>query len=144
MKLKLRPGGVLAIAVLTCLLTNPARADPKGLWRGADGGTTRIAACGDGLCGYLVTIVPPKDPATGKPWTDKHNPSADRQSRPLAGVMVLIGLRPSTPGTWAGRLYNYQDGGTYDGHIIEQGPNNLRIEGCALGICGGANMARAR
>jgi len=60
------------------------------------------------------------------------------------GVQVLIGMFPNGPGKWSGRLYNPDDGQTYAGHIIEQGPSNIRIEGCALGICGGENLARVR
>jgi uncharacterized protein (DUF2147 family) len=145
MKLRLFRDGVRATALLlSCIATHPAFADPKGLWRGSDGGTTRISACGSALCGYLVAVVPRNDPATGKPWTDKHNPSPARQARPLAGTMVLISMRPSTPGKWSGKLYYYGDGGTYDGNLIEQGAGNLRIEGCALGLCGGENMVRVR
>ena len=122
----------------------PALADPKGLWRGSDGSTTRIAACGAALCGYLDRMNPPNDPQTGRPWTDKNNPDLSKRDRPLAGVQVLIAMRPSDPGRWSGTLYYYDNGKTYNGFIIEQGPNNLRIEGCFLGICGGENLVRIR
>ena len=36
------------------------------------------------------------------------------------------------------------DGQLYDGHLIERGPRQLRIEGCALGICGGDELTRIR
>jgi uncharacterized protein (DUF2147 family) len=146
MKLNLLRDGVLvlALALITGLGTRPGLADPKGMWRASDGGTTRITACGDALCGYIVTIAPRNDPETGRPWTDKHNPDPGRRSRPLTGAMVLISLRQSAPGAWTGKLYNHDDGGTYEGHVIEQGPNNIRVEGCALGVCGGEDLVRVR
>jgi uncharacterized protein (DUF2147 family) len=135
---------VIASALLACL-GSPSRADPKGLWRAKDGGTMRIAACGSALCGTLASVVPRNDPATGKPWTDKHNPDPAKKSRPVVGVMALIAMRPSAAGKWSGKLYNYEDGNTYDGHIIEQGPSNIRVEGCAApNLCGGEDMTRVR
>jgi len=134
----------LAAATLALAGTGPAHADPTGLWRGSDGGTTRIAACGAALCGYLATVVPPIDPETSRPWTDKHNANARKRSRPLVGTPVLIRMQPSGAGRWSGQLYYYVDGNTYSGHLIEQGPGNIRIEGCVLGMCGGEDMTRIR
>jgi uncharacterized protein (DUF2147 family) len=122
----------------------PAFADPVGLWRGSDGGTTRIAPCGEALCGYLASVSPPNDPATGRPWTDKYNSDRAKQSRPLAGVQVLINMKPSGAGRWSGQLYYYGDGRTYNGNLIERGPDSIRIEGCFFGICGGETLTRVR
>ena len=52
----------------------PAAADPRGLWQANDGSRVRIANCGAALCGTLASMNTPTDPATGRPWTDKHNP----------------------------------------------------------------------
>ncbi len=52
-------------------------------------------------------------------------------------------MRASGPRKWSGQLYDYDDGRNYQGHIIEQGQNNIRIEGCSIGICGGENLVRA-
>jgi uncharacterized protein (DUF2147 family) len=135
---------LLAIGLLAGAGIAPAAADPSGLWRAKDGGTTRIARCGAALCGTLVSVVPATDPATGQPMTDRKNRDPSKRGRPLVGVQVLIGMQPSGPAKWSGQLYNPDDGGTYDGHIIEQGPSNVRIEGCALGMCGGENLTRVK
>ena len=144
MRLKLFCNGVLAIGMIAGAGIGPAAADPVGLWRADDGGTTRVARCGTALCGTLVSVVPARDPATGQPVTDSKNADPSKRNRPLVGVQVLIGMRPNGAGKWSGQLYNPDDGGTYDGHIIEQGPGNIRIEGCALGICGGETLMRVR
>src|SRR5436190_21823826 len=111
---------LLAISLLAGAGVAPATADPIGLWRANDGGTTRIARCGAALCGTLVSVVPANDPATGRPMTDRKNRDPSKRGRALVGVQVLIGMQPSGPAKWSGQLYNPDDGGTYDGHIIEQ------------------------
>jgi len=51
-------------------------------------------------------------------------------------------MMPDGPGRWSGWLYNTEDGKTYPGHLLELGPATIRVEGCALGICGGRNLTR--
>jgi uncharacterized protein (DUF2147 family) len=55
---------------------------------------------------------------------------------------VLRSLQPSGPGKWSGTLYNVENGNTYEGHLLDVGPRTIRIEGCAIGICGGRNLSR--
>jgi uncharacterized protein (DUF2147 family) len=93
----------------------------------------RIANCGVMLCGHVAKAR--IDPATGKP-------ARDRLGRPLTGVQILRGMRPDGAGRWSGRLYREEDGNLYEGHLVELGPSKIRIEGCALGICGGGELAR--
>ena len=58
--------------------------------------------------------------------------------------MVLISMRPNGPGKWSGQLYDTDRGQTFDGNLVELDRATVRIEGCALGICGGENMSRVR
>jgi uncharacterized protein (DUF2147 family) len=135
-----------AVSLLTLLIAEPsAQASPIGLWRAKDGGQIRIAACGtDRLCGFVATTVARIDPVTGKPPVDKNNPDPARRNRPLVGLEILSGMTPSGPGEWAGRLYNDDDGHTYDGRIKELGPHAIRIEGCAGALCGGQELTRLK
>jgi uncharacterized protein (DUF2147 family) len=99
---------------------------------------------GAALC---ATIAKPKssvDPQTGLPWTDKNNPDPAHRGRPLIGVPVLYGLVPDGPGRWSGRLYSIDNSNSYTGHLLEIDPRTIRVEGCAIGICGGQNMTRIR
>jgi uncharacterized protein (DUF2147 family) len=134
----------LALGVGMAASLESAHADPKGLWIGGDGGRMRVAACGPALCATLVSLVPAKDPETGRPWTDKFNPDPSKRNRPLVGTRVLIGMQPNGPGKWSGTLYHSEQGKTYAGNLIELGPKNIRVEGCAIGICGGETMTRLR
>ena len=135
--------GSLALAsFLICAGVHPAMADPRGLWQAKDGGRVRIAACGKALCGIMASMPSPNDPATGRPWTDKNNRDPALRSRPLIGVMVIISMQPDGPGRWTGTLYDNDRGMTVTGHMMEQGPSVLRVEGCMGAFCGGETMTR--
>jgi uncharacterized protein (DUF2147 family) len=133
----------LAVMLLGAAGLASAHADPRGLWLAEDGAKVRVGTCGGGY--ICATIAEPKsrlDPQTGQPWTDKNNSDPALRNRPLIGVAVLRSLQPSGPGKWSGTLYNNENGNTYEGHLLELGPRTIRIEGCAIGICGGRNLSR--
>jgi len=121
-----------------------ASADPKGLWLAQDGAHVRVVSCGGALCAIIATPRSAIDPETGRPWTDKNNPDPAQRGRPLVGVAVLSGLIPDGPGKWSGRLYNVDNGNSYSGHLLELDARTIRVEGCAIGICGGQNMTRIK
>jgi uncharacterized protein (DUF2147 family) len=130
---------------MLCTGVGVALADPSGLWLAGDGARLSISSCGNELCGVLVHTASPLDPDTGRPWTDKNNADPHLQNRPLVGVHVLIAMRPNGAGTWSGRLYNIDDGKTYDGNLRELDARTIRVEGCAATIlCGGENMTRIK
>jgi len=121
-----------------------AQADPRGLWLAQDGAKVRVSSCGNLLCATIAEAKSRVDPDTGQPWTDKNNPDPASRTRPLVGVAVLRSLQPDGPVKWSGTLYNTDNGNTYNGHLLELGPRTIRVEGCAIGICGGQNMSRIR
>jgi uncharacterized protein (DUF2147 family) len=131
----------LAALMLACA-SGGAFADPAGIWRDKDGGTIRVHRCGPALCATIATVEPRLDPTTGTPWTDKHNADASKRGRPLIGVQVLSAMQPNGGGKWSGTLYDPDRGQIYAGNLIELGPDSIRIEGCALGLCGGEELSR--
>ncbi|HTR17470.1 MAG TPA: DUF2147 domain-containing protein [Acetobacteraceae bacterium] len=73
----------------------------------------RIFDCGGGLCGQIVWLHHPRDPA-GQLVRDKKNPDPALQQRPLCGQTIIWGLQPADPDHWKGGwLYNPDDGKTY-------------------------------
>ncbi|MCZ7657215.1 MAG: DUF2147 domain-containing protein [Xanthobacteraceae bacterium] len=136
----------LAAAVAMLTATPGFAADPTGTWL-TEGGKSRVrvANCGSALCGTIVWLNEPNDPATGKPKTDKNNADAGKRARPLIGVQIVLGMKPNGASKWSGQVYNAEDGKTYSGHLTLNGSNALRLEGCALGgmICKGQNWSRA-
>jgi len=133
---------ICAIGVAFAFGAGTAAADPIGLWLDKDGTTIRVQPCGYALCGTIVSLKQRLDPATGKPWTDKHNLNPARRDRPLAGVQVFIAMKPAEAGKWSGRLYDSDSGKTYSGHLIEQSRDGLKVEACIMGLCGGENLSR--
>jgi uncharacterized protein (DUF2147 family) len=135
---------VAAVTIFALFCSGSASADPKGLWLAQDGAHVKVGPCGAALCATIAAPKSAHDPETGRPWTDKNNPDPARRGRPLVGVPVLYGLVPDGPGRWSGRLYNVDNGNSYAGRLLELGPTTIRVEGCAIGICGGQNMTRIK
>jgi uncharacterized protein (DUF2147 family) len=134
--------GFSAAVLCVVVSAGSALADPKGTWLAQDGAHVRVANCGATLCASIAKAKSSVDPETGLPWTDKNNPDPAQRGRPLVGVAVLYGLVPDGPGKWSGRLYNIDNGNSYSGHLLELDARTIRVEGCAIGICGGQNMSR--
>jgi uncharacterized protein (DUF2147 family) len=136
----------IAVLVGMLALSDVALADPSGTWLTENGRSRiRIADCGGALCGTIVWLKEPNDPDTGKPKVDKNNTDASKRGRPLIGVPIVLSMKPNGSSKWSGQVYNAEDGKTYSGNIIEQGPNALKLEGCALGglVCKGQTWTRA-
>jgi len=134
-----------AIAVALIAPAPAHAADPLGTWYTADKDSqVRITNCGGALCGSLVWLKEPNDPATGRPKTDKNNADASKQSRPLLGVQIVLGMTPSGPNAWSGNVYNASDGKTYSGSFTITGPSTAELKGCVLGglICKSQSWTR--
>jgi uncharacterized protein (DUF2147 family) len=120
-------------------------ANPEGTWLSQDGGTkVQVTDCGGKLCGTVVWLNKPTDPATGKPKTDKRNPDPGKRARPLLGLQVVNGLRPSGANRWSGLIYNADDGRTYSAHFDVDSATRATVQGCVLMVlCKGQHWTRA-
>jgi uncharacterized protein (DUF2147 family) len=132
----------------TCLaVTSASAGDPLGKWLTESGkATVAIVNCGDAVCGKIVALKEPNDPATGKPKTDMHNADASKRDRLVIGVQIVIGMkRDGTADKWAGQIYNAEDGKTYSGTITLVDAKTLNLQGCALGglLCKTQTWTRA-
>jgi len=124
--------GALFIAVAAI---NPAHAvDPIGLWLIADGtAKVRIFPCGEAICGTVAWLSEPLDAETGRPQTDKLNVEPQLRSRPMLGVSVILSMqRRSEDNRWIGRIYNPDDGKTYQASIEMLDGSRLKVEGCEM------------
>ena len=102
----------------------------------------RVSKCGGGICGVVVGLKQPIDPATGKPQVDDKNPNPALAKRPIIGLPLFSGMHPSGPGKWSGQIYNADDGGTYASSVSVAGSDTLRVEGCVGALCGGETWTR--
>lgn len=136
------------VAISTALLfTPPALAqgagEPTGVWQTQAGDArVKISKCGGGICGTVVSLREPIDPATGKPQVDDKNPNPALKKRPMVGLSLFNGMQPSGPNKWSGQIYNADDGGTYASSVSVAGPDALRVEGCVGALCGGETWTR--
>lgn len=122
------------LAVFAALSLSPARAaDAAGLWQTQDGESQiRITPCGPKLCGTLVWLKQPGG-EDGAPKRDSANADAALRNRPLIGVPLLAGLAKAGEG-WKGKIYNPDDGKTYDGSVALTAAGTLEIKGCVAAI----------
>jgi uncharacterized protein (DUF2147 family) len=139
---------VFAISVLAALLATPSTraqsaGEPTGTWMTQAGDAqVRVSKCGSGICGVIVGLKDPIDPATGKPHVDDKNPNPALKKRPMIGLPLFSGMRPAGPGKWSGQIYNADDGSTYASNVSVTGADTLRVEGCVGALCGGENWTR--
>lgn len=100
--------------------------DPSGVWLTENGDSkVRIARCGSGYCGTLVSVP--------GPGLDSKNPDASLKSRNLIGIQIMNAGTPSGDG-YDGSLYNPNDGKTYSGSLTIKGPNVVEVAGCVMSV----------
>ena len=139
----------VVLAVLTLLLgAQAAKAqaggEVSGIWLTQAGDAkVRVSRCGGGICGVIVWLRDPIDAATGKPAVDDKNPNPALRRRPMVGLPLFSGMRPSGPNKWSGQIYNADDGGSYVSNISLPAPETLRVEGCVGVLCGGESWTRS-
>ena len=120
----------LALAAGSALAADSA----TGTWRLSNGKVTvKVAPCGGGLCGRVVALKKPRD-GKGRPRLDKENPNPALRARPVIGLTILTNMRASGEGSWAGTIYNPDDGNTYSSRMQLMGPSTMKVDGCVAGV----------
>src|SRR6476660_2212370 len=108
----------VVIAIFVALLVAPSvqaqpGSDVSGVWLTQAGDAkVRVSKCGGGICGVVVWLKEPINPATGKPQIDDKNPNPALAKRPVIGLSLFSGMRAAGPNKWSGRIYNADDGKT--------------------------------
>lgn len=140
----LRSGAALWFASLV-MVFSPAHASPdvSGIWlTGAGDAKIEITRCGASICGRIVWLKEPIDRNTGKPQVDDKNPNPALANRRILGLSILSDMK-SNGNSWTGRIYNADDGKTYEAVIGLESETALKIKGCAGPFCGSETWARA-
>ena len=136
--------GLAACAGARC---DTARAaEPFGTWQTEDGrARIRTERCGSDatrLCGFVVWGKEPLD-ETGGPKVDRYNPNLTKQGRPQLGMQLLAGLKLNTDGRFEGKIYNADNGKSYDVTVWSDQPTALNVKGCMLAVfCGSQAWSR--
>jgi uncharacterized protein (DUF2147 family) len=137
------------IAILTALLgATAAKAqaggEVSGIWLTQAGDAkVRVSRCGGGICGVVVWLRDPINPATGTPQVDDKNPNPSLAKRPMIGLLLFSGMQASGPNRWSGQIYNADDGNSYASNVSLSGADTLKVEGCVGALCGGENWTRS-
>jgi uncharacterized protein (DUF2147 family) len=139
--------GLLGAALLAAEAAAQTAREPTGIWH-TEGqqAQVRIARCPEGLCGTIVALKNPLDPATGEPQLDSENEDVSKRERPVLGLQVVLGLKPAGASTWAGRFYSPEEGKTVSGDLTLKDANTLTVRGCLLGglLCRSETWTRAK
>jgi uncharacterized protein (DUF2147 family) len=137
------------VTIMAALLAAPAakaqaNGGVSGIWLTQAGDAkVRVSKCGGGICGVVVWLRDPINPATGKPQVDDKNPNPALAKRPMIGLPLFMGMRAAGPNKWSGQIYNADDGKSYVSNVSVSGPNALRVEGCVGALCGGETWTRS-
>ena len=147
----------LAVILMPLTASIVQAADPTGTWlvAGQDA-IVRIADCPSQqasadqnappirtLCGNVVWLKEPIDPATGKPYVDSKNVDPAKNGQPVLGMQGVFDMHPARePDQWDGRVYSIDEGKIYDGNIIMHSDNELYIQGCFMLFCRGEKWVR--
>lgn len=117
--------GVVALACAAIPASADAGGDPHGVWLRPEGGVQfSFYDCGGLLCAKVIAAKNPEDQAS-------------------IGTVILRGAKQSGPNEWKGKLYNSEDGKTYDGFISLKSTNELSLKGCLWGVlCSGETWKR--
>jgi uncharacterized protein (DUF2147 family) len=132
---RVAPLAILALSVLTGAAQAATPTDPSGTYLTEDGrARVRFEKCGtagDRLCGYVVWLkVPLND--KGEPRVDFKNPDPKKQTRPSLGHQLVMGLKPNADAHYEGKIYNSEDGKSYDVTIWTETPGELTVRGCLI------------
>jgi len=137
----------LTIAALLLGLSHAHAEDSNdvfGVWLTAAGDAKiRVTPCSNGLCGVIVWLKEPIDPATRKPQIDDKNADKMLAHRPIIGLNIFSAMHPSGGRKWAGKIYNADNGKTYSSELRPTGAKKLEVRGCVLSfLCGGETWTK--
>ena len=129
----------LVAAPMLCLavLSAAHAVDAVGVWVTSDAEAhIKVNPCADQLCAQIVWLKNPIDSATGKQPLDKNNPDVEKRKLPIMGLQLFQSMRPTAANIWKGKIYNPDDGKSYDATVTFE-DLKLKVKGCGLGglIC---------
>ncbi|WP_421738847.1 DUF2147 domain-containing protein [Caulobacter sp.] len=110
-----RMATIASVASLTLITAAEAQAaSPEGVWVTASGNVeVKIAPCAKVLCGDVVKVLANRSMA---------DPSAEVKGSPAkVGLRILSELQRSDSHEWKGKIFNRENGKTYDCIVKSRG-----------------------
>jgi len=110
---------LLAAALALGAVVEASAADLRGVWltetRNLE---VQIAPCGEALCGAVAKVLGNRSMAA----------NAQMAAPPARlGMQILTDLRERKPGVWVGKIYNRENGKTYDCQISLATPDRMAL-----------------
>jgi uncharacterized protein (DUF2147 family) len=120
---------VLSVARMASAQTKTM--SPLGVWTNSEKKATfEIYKCGELLCGKIMSLAVPNDPATDKPITDTQNPDPKLRSRPRLGMVFMEGFKYDDENKWDdGKIYDPESGKTYSCYMKMENANTMEVKG---------------
>lgn len=107
---------VAALLVSAAPASSAAANDPHGVWLRPEGGVQfSFYDCDGLLCAKVVS-------------------AKNAEDKDAIGAVILRGARQTGPNEWAGKLFNVEDGKTYDGFVTVVSATRLTLKGCLWGV----------
>jgi uncharacterized protein (DUF2147 family) len=127
-------GLLMGVGVAANASAAPAR-DPSGTWLTEDErARIRVEKCGpsqDNLCGFVVWMKAPEgEDASAK--RDVKNPDPRKRNRSVLGHQLMMGLTANDEGRYVGKIYNNEDGKSYDVTVWSEQSGTLNVKGCLI------------
>lgn len=125
--------GALSILLSGTGFSATARAEAPtvaGLWLDNEGkAAVEISRCDKGMCGKIVWLKDPADPA-GKAWMDILNPDVSKRTTPICGLPVIGDLKRQTNGEWTeGWIYDPEQGKRFSVELSLKDDKTLNVLG---------------
>ena len=122
---------LVAIVLGVARIASAQTVSPIGVWTNSEKKATfEIYKCGDNLCGKIVSLTVPNDPATGKAKTDSQNPDPKLRNRPRLGLVFMQGFRYDDDNKWdEGKIYDPESGKTYSCYMKMESANTMEVKG---------------
>jgi uncharacterized protein (DUF2147 family) len=135
---------IATMALAAAPVSAETNVDPTGVWLTEAGDAKiHVSKCGSGICGTIVWLKTPIDPATGRPHVDDKNRDPALAHRPVIGIDIFKGMKSVAERKWSGRIYNADDGKTYTSDVTLAGPRKLEVRGCVMAVlCGGETWTK--
>jgi uncharacterized protein (DUF2147 family) len=126
----LKLAGLLFVGALVgALIFLPAKdymagGTPVGRWLTQSGNLEiEIASCGEALCGTVALVL--ANQSMSQPGAGMKSAGAPAAT----GMKILSELTPSGDGEWKGRIYNRENGKTYDCVVGLAAADQLEVRG---------------
>lgn len=116
--------GAVLLSTNLCIAEGGAKS-PMGYWKTESSKSkVHVYSCGDKICGKIVELREPNDPATGQP-------KKDPEGKPMLQMEIMKNFSAAGEGKWeGGTVYDPKEGKEYSGEFtMSEDGNTMHLRG---------------